>query len=472
MDAVLPVWRGIFFALLGGTVFAVEGEPVLPMPTPPATGYEIGETPPLRSPTLVESALFAPSGNATGISRPAAMPYRRDTDLGLTVQRRRWRSLSPIAGGQPQTWGLAGPVPVQMSLGLQAETFYTDNIASERNELAQGGTVLELSPILRLDLGDVPFGGTSASRLSEYYAALLYVPTLHYLVEEDDTQHLQHFFSQFGRSTEMSHLSLRLDYDERIVSSSDDTSPEDTYTVLEASPAFDYHFTPKTMLRTRLTYREITVADGISDRNTWTGETGVEWAASAKTTLGLGTELGYLQFDDEAAGSQDYQQVLVVLRWRPSAKVNVYSRAGVERRSFDKTPAKDTLYSPVAAAAVQWLATEQTRVSARFRVGNEPSIVEHGALFQDVRFGTEVLHDLSTHWYVAGEVQLISRDYDTGRREIEPATRLTLGFRENPEPGANHLNVEFYLHWRQRERRDEPETADRTQVGLQVTKYF
>ncbi len=479
MDAALPVWGRLAIALFGGTVFAVEGEPVLPMapgmpaPVPVALpGYETGETPSLRSSTVLDNALFTPSGNTSGVSRPIAQSPRRDTDLGLTVQRRRWRSLSPVAAGQPPTWGFSQPVPFQVSLGLQGEVFYTDNIASEPNDRAQGGTVLELSPIIRLDVGDVPLEGSPASRLTEYYGTLLYVPTLHYLVDEDETQHLQHVFSQVGRSTETSHLSLRVDYDERIVSSSDDTSPEDTYTVFEVSPAFDYYLTPKTRLRTRLSWRDITVADGISNRTTWTGEAGLEWAATPKTTLGLGTEVGRLDFEQEEAGRQDYAQLLVVWRWRPTAKLNLYSRAGVERREFDKTPPKGTQFSPVAAAAVQWLATEQTRVSARFRVGNEPSIVENGALFQDIRFGTEVQHDLSTHWYVAGEFQLIGRDYDTGRRETEPATRLTLGFRENPDPSANHLHVELYLHWRQRQRHDEPETADRTQVGLQVTKYF
>ena len=34
-------------------------------------------------------------------------------------------------------------------------------------------------------------------------------------------------------------LSFRLDYDERILSSSDDTSPEDTFTLLEVASLFE-----------------------------------------------------------------------------------------------------------------------------------------------------------------------------------------------------------------------------------------
>jgi hypothetical protein len=456
--------------LLGAS--AVGADLVTPLLPLPSAAFQGGVSPVLVGQGPGASAPIVPQTEVAATTRPASARRPAVADEGLTMLRRRWRMTATTPGGQPSTWGLSGDVSVNLSLGLESEVFYSDNLAFAPNDQASGATVFEISPILRIDAGDPQDGSGSASRLSEYYAGLLYVPTLHHVIDEGSTEYLQHFFSEVGRMTELSRVSFRLDYDERIGSSSDITSPEDTYTLLEASSLLEYRFTPKTMLRTKGTYREITVADSFSDRSTWIGEAALEWAATAKTTAGLGTEIGHIAFDQAGVGTQDYQQALFIFRWRPTAKLSFSSRAGAERRAFDARPSRGTHVSPVAAAVLQWQAAEKTRVSARLRVGNEPSIVEQGALFQEVRFATDLVHDISAHWYTSGELQITGRDYDTGLSETEPGARLAVGFREDPDKMSNHLNIELYFQWRRRVRSGISLDADRSHIGLQVTKYF
>ena len=456
--------------LLGAS--AVGADLVTPLLPLPSAGFQGGVSPVLVGQGPGASAPLVQQNDAAATTRPASARRPTVADEGLTTLRRRWRTTATTPGGQPSTWGLSGEISADFSVGLQSEIFYSDNLAFAPNDEARGATVFEISPILHVNVGDPQDGSSGASRRSEYYAGLLYVPTLHHLIDDETTEYLQHFFGELGRMTEISRVSFRLDYDEQISSSSDITSPEDTYTLLETSLLLEYHFTPKTMLRTKGTYREITVADGFSDRSTWIGEAALEWAATAKTTAGLGTEIGHIVFDQAGVGTQDYQQALFIFRWRPTAKLNFFSRAGAEWREFDGTPSRDTHISPVAAAVLQWQAAEKTRVSARLRVGNEPSIVEQGALFQEVRFATDVMHDFSAHWYTSGEIQITGRDYDTGLRETEPGARLAVGFREDPEKMFNHLNIELYFQWRRRVRSGISQDADRTHIGLQVTKYF
>ena len=334
--------------------------------------------------------------------------------------------------------------------------------------------MIEISPILGLDIGDPAepsaFGTRSLS--SEYHAGLLYAPTFHHLVRADNTEVLHHFFSEAGRVTEINRWSLRLDYDERVLASSDDTSPEDAYTELEAGGLFEHRFSPKTSLRASLTYRDISTEGGFADRSSWAGDLIAEWAATAKTAIGLGAAMGHIRFDRDEAGTQDYQQALAVLRWRPSAKLSLTSTAGVERRAFSGEVERGAELSPVLAAAALWQAAERTRLQARIRVGNEPSVVEPGALIQEVRANLGLAHDFSARWYATGDLQYVNRDYDSGHEESEPGARIAVGFRQDPDRAANRLNIELYLQLRARERDDLPESASRSQAGLQITRYF
>ena len=423
----------------------------------------MGETPPA-----------APMGGATETTRPRSDTRRADAEISLTVPRGRWRGLAAAVGDQPSVWGWGGAVPGNLKLGLQTDVLWTDNIAFDLNSRARDDAVIEVSPILGLDIGDPPApGGFGAgSPASEYHAGLVYAPAFHHLLRADNTAVLHHFFSEAGRVTEINRWSLRLDYDERVLASSDDTSPEDAYTELEAGGLFEHHFTPKTSLRASLTYRDISTGDGFSDRSTWAGDLTAEWAATAKTTLGLGAALGHIRFDRDGAGTQDYQQALAVFRWRPSAKLSLTSTAGLERRAFDGAVARSAEFSPILAAAAQWQAAERTRFHARVRVTNEPSIVEAGAMFQEARVSMGAAHDFSARWYATGDLQHITRDYDSGHVETEPGARLAVGFRQDTDPAANRLNIEFYVHFRRRERDDIPESADRSQAGLRITRYF
>lgn len=448
---------------LGVQGMAADG----PLLLPPLSGYAVGESPALR---------YVPNGETlsvqAGLSVTRSLSVRRsaEADLGLTTQRRRWQNLAASSGATPMTWGLAGDVAAQLSVGLQPELFYTDNIKYAANSAAVGATVFELTPIIRLDIGDPQEGAMSAGKLSKYYAGLLYVPTVRQLLEEGEQKILQHFFGEVGRLTDISRISLRLDYDERILASSDNTSLEDNYTLLESSGLFDYHFTPKTMLHSRVTYRGITVEDGTADRTLWIGEAGLEWVATAKTTLGMGTEWGVIDFT--GGGGQSYQQALMMSRWKPTAKLNVSARAGMEWREFTGTVPHDMKISPVGAVAMQWLATEKTRISARLRTGNEASVVQQGALFREYSIGAEVVHDFSDQWYGSGAAQFVRRNFNTSQRETEPSTRLVLGYRESPDRTMSQMNVELYFQWRQRQRHGNFEAADRSQIGIQVTKFF
>lgn len=463
-------FSGVIYCMVAGSPAVGADAILLPLPQAP-DGLESGVSPALHDHPLGESASLFSTWEGPAASPPAGARPPSAGDTGLTTQRRRWRSVAS-PGGHPYLFGMPGDA-ARLSLGLQSDIFYTDNIEYDCNNRAVGAAILEISPVVRLDVGDPADGSSVASRPSKYHGGFLWVPTLHHTIEDGTTEYVHHFFSEIERMTEITRISLRLDYDERILASSDDASPEETFTQLEASTLFEYHFTPKTKLGTKATYRDIVVEDDFSNRRLFLGEAILEWAATAKTSLGVGTEIGHIRFEEEDAGTQDYQQALVIFRWRPTQKLALYSRAGAEWREFEggSTP-RDTRLTPVVAASLQWQMQEKTRVSARASVRNEPSIVEEGALYQEIRFATELEQDLSAHWYASAEVMIVERDYDSGHREIEPGAALAIGFREHPERSQSHLNVELYVQWRERQRSDVAQVADRTQIGLRVTKFF
>jgi hypothetical protein len=362
-----------------------------------------------------------------------------------------------------------------VKLGLQTDVLFTDNIAFDLNSRARSDGIIEIAPILGLDIGDPPDPAAFGTRslFGAHHASVLYAPAFHHLLRADNTEVLHHFFSEAGRVTEINRWQIRLAYDERVLASSDDTSPEEAYTELEAGALFEHRFTPKTSLRAALTWRDISTEAAVTDRSTLAGDLTAEWAATAKTSLGVTAVLGHMDFDRDEAGAQDYQQALALFRWRPSAKLSLTSTAGIERRAFEDGPAaRGAELSPVIAMAMQWQAAERTRVHVRARVADEPSVVEAGALYQEVRVSAGLVHDFSARWYAAGDVQYLSRDYDTGREETEPGARLAVGYRQDREQAANRLNVELYIHVRARERSDIPESASRSQAGLRITRYF
>ena len=134
-------------------------------------------------------------------------------------------------------------------------------------------------------------------------------------------------------------------------------------------------------------FRRITVEDGSSDRREWIGELGADTEITGKTTLGAGIELGDVNFDHAESGSEFYVEPYLSAVWRASPMTVVSLKAGIERRTFDRPIPENAGISPVILASVLWKPDELTRMNAGLRVRNQPSVVHHGTLFQEIRFG-------------------------------------------------------------------------------------
>ncbi|MCB1277605.1 hypothetical protein [Prosthecobacter sp.] len=402
-------------------------------------------------------------------SRRAANP-----DVDLTSEPRRWQSAASSSGFQPYTWGLAGDINANVALGLQSTLFYTDNIDFLTSNRKKSETVFEISPVIKLDLGD-PQGWISGpnSGRSQYYTSLLYVPTFYYHLGEEVDDYAQHFLCETGRVNEVSRSVLRLEYDERILASSENTSPEMNYTLLDASALQEYKITPRTTLRGKGTYRKLTVAQATSNRSEWIGDLGLNWELSPKTKLGIGSEFGSIIYEQRALGSQNYQQALILIDWRPTTKFGFNTRTGIEWREFQRSPPQSMKTSLVTMSSVYWQVSEKTRINTSLRVANTPSVLAQGALFRQIRFGPDISHDFSPHFYSTAAVQVIRRLYDTGRRDWEPMLRLALGYRGEIDREYNRTNIELFYQWHQRTRSDvQGADVNRSQVGVQLTRYF
>lgn len=419
--------------------------------------------------------LPAPSGELMSITRSKSFRRAANPDVDLTTDNRRWQSITSSSGQQPYSWGLSeGNVDARLSLGLLSTLFYTDNVNFTTNDSKKTETIFEISPILKLDIGD-PSGaiGGAESNQSEYYTSLLYLPTFYYHLKDDVDDYAQHFLGEVGRVNELSRSVLRLNYDERILASSENTMPEANYTLLEASALTDHRVTQRTTLRGKVAYRTISVAQAATSRAEWVGDFSMLWELSPKTKLGLGTELARIIYEQRMLGSQNYQQALIFLEWKPSSKIGFTTRTGMEWRHFDRQPPRSLMTSLVTLTTFYWQAAEKTRLNLRFRVSNQPSVVAQGALYREVRFGPDLIHEFGIHYYTTLECQVIRRRYDSGRLDWEPTSRIALGYRDDSDKANNRLNIELYVQWHRRERSDLLNaTLERTQAGIQVTRYF
>lgn len=449
-------------------------KPAIPaMLLPPSTD---GLTPlPMRLTAMEPSMLLPPpNGEAVAITRSTSSRRTANPDADPTVQLRRWQSVASSAGLQPYTWGWSGDVSARLALGVQSTMFYTDNLYFQPPGRTKSQTMFEISPIIKLDFGE-PQGSLSGanSKQSEYYASMLYMPTFLYHLNEGIDDYAQHFLGEVGRVNEVSRSVLRLDYDERLLASSENTSPEENFTLMDASALTEYRVTPLTTLRGKATYRTLGLSRGTPGRETWIGEVGIVREISPKTKVGISTEVGHIMFDQRALGSQTYQQALVSIDWKPTPKLGLTSYTGMEWREFTRVVPRDMMVSVVTNTALYWQATEKTRLNLRLRVHNEPSVLAQGSLYRAVRFGPDFMHDFGVHYYTTFESTVIRRMYDTGRRDWEPLLRLALGYRDDNDKLYNRTNIELFLQWHQRTRNDIP-NADvmRTQVGVQLTRYF
>ncbi len=425
---------------------------------------------------MIEPSILLPppNGEAVAVTRSTSSRRAANPDVDMTVQLRRWQTVASSAGMQPYTWGLAGDAAARLALGVQSTLFYTDNLYFQPPGGTKGQTMFEISPIIKLDLGD-PQSGISAagSKQSEYYASLLYVPTFFYHLDEGVDDYAQHFLGETGRVNELSRSVLRVDYDQRKLASSENTSPEENYTLLDISALCEHRITPRTTFYTKGTYRQISVLPVTSNRQTWIGEVVGSWELSPKTKLGLGTELGHIIFNQAVLGTQDYQQAFFNIDWKPSSKFGFTTRTGMEFREFHRALSRQMMTSLVSMSTMFWQATEKTRINARFRVGNSPSVLSQGSLFREIRFGPDIMHDFSLHFYAAADLQVARRHYDTGRLDWEPTSRFTFGYRDDIDKAHNRTNIELFIQWHRRERSDiRNANVERTQAGVQVTRFF
>lgn len=425
-------------------------------------------------PTFSDFLPLPPAGEAVAVTRSSSTRKSANPDADLTVQLRRWQTVASAAGSQPYTWGVSGDVAARVALGVQSALFFTDNIYFQTPNRAREETMFEISPVIKLDLGDPQaWLNSMPTKQSEYYASLLYVPTFYYHLGEEVDDYAQHFLGEAGRMNEISRVMLRLEYDERLLISSENTSPEENYTLLDASALVERRFATRFTLRGKFGYKQVEVLPATANRSTLTGEIGAVLEISPKTKAGLGAEMGHVMFEQDALGTQDYQQAFFTLDWRPTPKIGLTTRTGLEWRQFNRLPSRPAKTSIVTQTGFFWQPSDKTRFNLFLRVANQPSVLALGSLYREIRFGPDFAHDFTPHLYSTGEIVMARRRYDTGRLDWEPMGRLAFGWREDPDKAHNRLNVEFFFQWHRRERSDLANAdVQRSQVGVQLTKFF
>lgn len=456
----------------GATSFAADPsiKPPIPAMLPPKIDESV--TRPRNAARTADSLLLLPppDGEAVSVRRPVRQ-NTTSTDVDPLATLRRWQNAA--SGLQPYTWGFSA-ADVRFALGVQSALYFTDNLYFQTRGRETRQMMFEISPVIKVDLGD-PQGWMSGadSKLTKHYSSLLYVPTFFYHLNDGVDDYAQHFLGEIGRVSEVSRSALRVDYDQRKLASSENTSPEENYTMLDASGLTEYKLTPLTLLRGKATYRHISLGPNASGREHWIGEMWMVREISPKTKIGLGSEVGHVTFDNKSIGSQSYQQALVSFDWKPSLKVGLTTINGLEFREFTRTVSRDMMVSYVTNSALFWQATEKTRLNLRLRVHNDPSALLQGSLYRAVRFGPDFIHDFSPNFYTTFESTVIRRHYDTGRRDWEPMLRLALGYRDDIDRQFNRTNVELFYQWHQRTRSDlQGANVTRSQVGVQLTCYF
>ncbi|MFO1483091.1 MAG: hypothetical protein U1F71_06960 [Verrucomicrobiaceae bacterium] len=457
----------------GVTALAIDPaiKPLIPAMLPPR--IDEGVTRPRNASRTADALVLLPppdGGEAVTVRRPVRQTPT-STDADPLAQLRRWQGAA--AGMQPYTWGLSD-ADARLTLGVQSALYYTDNLYFLPRGSDKRQMMFEISPVIKVDFGD-PQGWISGagSTLSSYYGSLLYVPTFFYHLNDDVDDYAQHILAEVGRVNEVSRSALRFDYDQRKLASSENTSPEENYTMLDASGLTEYKITPLTTLRGKGTFRHITLGQNASGRVHWIGELWLVREISPKTKAGIGSEIGHILFDNRALGSQSYQQALFSFDWKPTLKVGFTTINGLEIREFTRAVPRDNMVSFVTNSALFWQATEKTRINLRLRVHNEPSALLQGSLYRSVRFGPDFFHDFSPNYYASFESTFIRRHYDTGRRDWEPMLRLAFGYRSDVDRQFNRTNVELFYQWHQRTRNDiQGANVTRSQVGVQLTHYF
>ena len=440
---------------------SVQGMPRLPRTTPqlPGTAQAI----PRPAPSL-RSGRLAAAGPARGTSaRPSETP--------IAFQRHPARNLTNPDGDPAFTFRStsAAKVLAQLSIGLQADTWHTDNLAYTKRSLAVEDVIMEWRPIVQLNVGSPP---ADDSLRTDYYLELRYAPTQHTLLDAGTSRMLQRLSGEIGRNTPVLKSAVRFEYDENIFGARGNNTAEESSTVTEFSPVLEYSLSAKTALHAEGTWRRLVSENSGTNRSEYILETGIATAITPKTTIGTGLEFGHIPFDQARFGAQNYQQAYASMLWQASPKIRFQTRAGIELREFDGALPKPARVSPVASMILNWSPNENTQLNAGFLVRNQPSVSQRGATFQEIRFGVDGRQQMGRNFYFRGEAAIIQRNYDSGTRELETVVRPAFGFHTHTSRLFDSLNVEIYYQFRRVDSNRRDSDRDRNILGIESTLYF
>jgi hypothetical protein len=441
----------------------IKSAPVLPRNSPqmPRTAQDIAWT---------QTPLRLAASPAANPSRPSERP----TETPIFLQRHPDRSLIFEDGTPAFTLRSTSDAAalVQISIGLQSSIWHTDNLSNTQRTLAVEDVIMELRPILQIDLGSRPAGRTADAFSTDYFFKLRYTPTLHALTDAGNSRTLQRVMGEIGRASPVFMSRVRFEYDENIFGARGTDTVEESGTVAEIAPFLEYNLSAKTAIHAEGTWRRLTQQDSTIDRTEHILETGIICAATAKTTLGTGLEFGRIEFDQAQYGVQNYEQAYASMTWQASAKVRFQTRAGVELRQFDSPTPKPSRVTPVATSILNWFPSENTQLNSGFLVRNQPSVSLRGATFQEIRFGIDGRQRIAENFYIRGEATVIHRTYDSGTREFETIVRPAFGFHTHTSRFFDSLNVEIYYRFNRLDSNRSGSDRDRNIFGIESTVYF
>ena len=83
-----------------------------------------------------------------------------------------------------QRWIAGVALVMALPIGLQADTWHTDNLSNTKRSLAVEDTIMEWRPIVQLNVGSPP---ADDSLHTDYYLELRYAPTQHTLLMDLET---------------------------------------------------------------------------------------------------------------------------------------------------------------------------------------------------------------------------------------------------------------------------------------------
>ena len=448
--------------------------------------------PELRPPNKAASAVPSHSPPMPGLPKNSAWPQtafrlggspsgttlsragERTPETPIFLQRHPDRNLPSQDGVPAFTLRSASDsgVLAQLTIGLQADTWHTDNLTNTQRKSAAGEIIAELRPILLIDVGRPPAGRTADSESTDLYFRLRYTPTLHVLADAGNSRTLQRVTGEIGRASPVLTTRVRFEYDEDIFGSRGSGTVEESSTVTEIVPFVEYSLNAKTAIHGEGTWRRVAPEQSASRRTEYVFETGVTCAVTPKTTLGAGMEFAHIKFDHAQAGAQNYQQAYASMAWQASPKIRFQTRAGVELRQFDTPVPRPARVTPVATAVVNWLPGDNTQLNAGFLVRNQPSVSQRGTTFQEIRFGVDGRQRIAENFYIRGEVAIIRRAYDSGTKELEAVVRPAIGYNTRTSRIFDSLNAEIYYQFGRVDSNRSGFDRDRNIFGIESTLFF